>query len=160
MKEQVLQTIQKYGMIKPKDRIVVGVSGGPDSITLLDLLASMQEEWKLELYVAHMNHGIRKEASQDEAYVKAYCKQKKLPCFVKYIQVEQLAKARKISTETAGREERYTFFEEIAQKVGANRIATAHTANDNAETILMNLIRGTGISGLKGIEPVRGRKIY
>lgn len=160
MREQVLQTIKKYGMIKPKDSVVVGVSGGPDSITLLDLLASLQEEWKLGLYVAHINHGIRKEASHDEEYVKAYCKQKNIPCFVKHIQVEQIAEIRKISTETAGREERYAFFEEIAQKVGANCIATAHTANDNAETILMNLIRGTGISGLKGIEPVRGRKVY
>ena len=160
MKEQVLQTIAEYSMLKPKDSIIVGVSGGPDSITLLDLLVSLRQEWELQLYVCHINHGIRQEAKHDEEYVKAYCQKNGISCYVKHIQVAEIAKQKKISTETAGREERYAFFEEIAEKVGANHIATAHTANDNAETILMNLLRGTGISGLKGIEPIRdGRYI-
>ena len=132
MKEQVLQTIAEYSMLKPKDSIIVGVSGGPDSITLLDLLVSLRQEWELQLYVCHINHGIRQEAKHDEEYVKAYCQKNGISCYVKHIQVAEIAKQKKISTETAGREERYAFFEEIAEKVGANHIATAHTANDNA----------------------------
>lgn len=158
MEEQVLKTIVETGMIEKQDKIVVGVSGGPDSITLLDILVHLQEKWELRLFVAHINHGIRKEAGHDEEYVKAYCEKYNISCFVKHIQVEQIAQEKKISTETAGREERYAFFEEIYEKVGANKIATAHTASDNAETILMNLLRGTGISGLKGIEKIREGK--
>lgn len=158
MEEKVLQTIQNYHLIEKKDRIVVGVSGGPDSITLLNILLSFQEEMELQLFVAHINHGIRKEAIQDQKMVETFCQERNLPFFVKQVDIQKIAQEKKISTEAAGREERYRFFEEIYQEKRANRIATAHTANDNAETILMNIMRGTGISGLKGIEPIRDGK--
>lgn len=138
--------------------LLLGSPAGPDSITLLNLLETFKEKLNLTLFVCHINHGIRKESSQDEAYVKDFCEARKIPCFVKRIDAEKIAKEEKISTEEAGRNARYDFFEEILQKEKANRIATAHNANDNAETVLLNLLRGTGVSGLKGIEPIRDGK--
>ena len=105
-----------------------------------------------EMVVCHINHMIREEAVQDEEYVLEFCKKYNIECFVKRIEVEKIAKQEKIGTEEAGINARYEFFYEILEKKGANKIATAHTANDNAETVLMNIIRGSGTAGLKGIE--------
>ena len=107
------------------------------------------------MVVCHVNHMIREEAIQDEEYVLEFCKKYNIECFVKRIEVEKIAKQEKIGTEEAGRNARYEFFNEILEKTVANKIATAHTANDNAETVLMNIIRGTGTAGLKGIEAKR-----
>ena len=158
MKEKVLQTIQKYNLIEENDKMIVGVSGGPDSMALFNVLLELKQEniFHFDMVVCHVNHGIRKEADSDEAYVIDICKQNNIPFFVKKIKVEELAKEEKVGTEEMGRKERYSFFEEILHKTGANKIATAHTANDNAETVLMNIIRGCGTSGLKGIEAKRG----
>ena len=160
LEEKVLKTIKKYELIKNGDNIVVGVSGGPDSMTLLNTLLKIRNSSKIQfdITVAHVNHMIRKEADEETEYVKNYCKEKLLQCFVKKESVEQLAKKDKIGTEEAGRNLRYSFFDEVAKKVGANKIATAHNSNDNAETVLMNIIRGSGTSGLKGIEPIRDGK--
>lgn len=155
LKEEVVKTIQKYQLLKNGDTIVVGVSGGPDSTCLLHILVELQKEYSFQLHVAHINHGIRKEAGEDEEYVKNLCKNFKIPFNNKKEKVEEIAKKNKWSIEEAGREIRYAFFKEIANKTGANKIATAHTANDNAETVLMNLLRGSGTNGLKGIEPIR-----
>ena len=108
--------------------------------------------------MAHINHSIRKEADEETEYVREFCKKIGVEFFFKKIDVEQEAKKLKIGTEEAGRNIRYAFFEEVAKKVGANKIATAHNSNDNAETVLMNIIRGTSISGLKGIEKMRDNK--
>ena len=105
--------------------------------------------------VAHVNHGIRKEAIDDEEYVKKLCNKYKLKCCVKKVKVEELARKEKIGTEEAGRKIRYDFFEEIREKENAKKIATAHTKNDSVETTLFNLLRGSGLTGLKGITPVR-----
>lgn len=160
IKEKVLNTIKEYNLIKTGDTIVIGVSGGPDSMTLVSILQQMKKEKVIDcnLYVAHVNHNIRKEAMLDQEYVEHYCKQNNLTCFSKQIDVEKMAKQQKIGTEEAGRIARYAFFDEIEKKVQATKIATAHTANDNAETIMMNLLRGSGITGLKGIEPIRNTK--
>lgn len=160
LKEKVIDTIEKYKLIQNGDRIVVGVSGGPDSICLINILYEIQKEKNItfELYVCHINHMIREEASSDEEFVKNYCKSKQIPFFAKHVKVEELAKDLKIGTEEAGRKVRYDFFGEILEKVNANKIATAHTKNDNAETVLMNIIRGSGTSGLKGITPLRENK--
>ena len=161
MKEKVLKTIQKYNLIEEKDKLVVGVSGGPDSMALLNVLLEFEEEgtFIFDMVVCHINHGIREEADSDEAYVADFCKKKGIPFFAKKIKVEKLAKQEKIGTEEMGRKERYAFFEEILKQTGANKIATAHTANDNAETVLMNILRGSGTSGLKGIEAKRDHLI-
>lgn len=159
LEKKVLNTIQKYELIKYGDNIVVGVSGGPDSMTLLNVLCSLKETLQIHLFVAHINHQIRKEAKQDEEYVKDFCAAHQIPFFVLEKDVMQLAKEQKIGTEEAGRKVRYDFFEEICKKVNASKIATAHTANDQAETILMNLMRGSGTNGLKGMEVKRGKYI-
>lgn len=154
MEEKILKTIKKYNLIKDGDKIVVGVSGGPDSITLLDLLLKLKNQniIKFDIVVCHINHMIREEATSDEGYVKEYCNKHNIECFVKRAEVEEIAKQNKMGTEETGRKIRYDFFYEILEKTKSNKIATAHNANDNAETVLMNIIRGCGTSGLKGIE--------
>lgn len=159
MKNKVIETIKKYGLIQPKDKIVLGVSGGPDSITMLDILRQIQEEFDFEIVVAHINHMIRKEAIQDEEYVKKYCEKNSIEFFVKRIDVMSVANNRKIGTEEAGRFVRYEFFDEILKQTESNKIAIAHNKNDKVETIIMHLLRGSGLSGLKGIEPIRGNII-
>lgn len=159
-KQKVLDTIQKYHLIKDGDSIVIGVSGGPDSMALLNMLNELKEVLNIEICVAHINHMIRKEADEETVYVQDFCKKIGVECYIKRSDVQGESKKLKISTELAGRNIRYAFFEEVAKKVDANKIATAHNANDNAETVLMNLLRGSGTSGLKGIEKMReGRYI-
>ncbi len=157
--EKVEKTIEKFNMINEGDRIVVGVSGGPDSMTLLNILLKLKEKYKITVYVAHINHMIRENAKLDEEYVKTFCKNNNIEFFVKKEKVSELAQKEKKSVEEKGREIRYSFFEEILNKTESNKIAIAHNMNDNCETVLMNLIRGTGISGLKGIEPKREKYI-
>ena len=156
--DKILETISKYNMIKSGEKVVVAVSGGPDSMALLNALINLKEKLQCELIVAHVNHMIRSVADSETEYVKEFCKSKGIECFVKKIDVISLANEQKIGTEEAGRNVRYEFFDEVFNKVNADKIAIAHNANDNAETVLMNVLRGTGISGLKGIEPVRDNK--
>lgn len=160
MKEKVIETIKKYNLIEENDKIVIGVSGGPDSISLLDILRQIKEEKLInfEIIVAHVNHQIREEAGEDEEYVISYCQKNNIKCFVKRIDVKKYANTNKIGTEEAGRAVRYEFFEEILKKENANKIAIAHNKNDKIETIIMNEIRGSGLAGLKGIEPKRVNK--
>ena len=158
LKEKVINTIKKYNLIDTGDKIVIGVSGGPDSMCLLHILNEIKNEFGFEIVVAHINHMIREEADEETKYVEDFCKKINVDCFVKKVDVIEKSNEEKIGTEEAGRKVRYVFFEEILNKVGANKIATAHNANDNAETVLMNIIRGTGTSGLKGIEPIRDNK--
>ena len=152
MLNKILNTINKYNLIQKGDKIVIGVSGGPDSMCLLDSLYCLKEKLGIEIFVAHINHMIREEADEETEYVKEYCKNKNIKCYVKKADVEKLAKEQKLGTEEMGRKIRYEFFNEVAQKENANKIATAHNLNDNVETVLMNILRGSGISGLKGIE--------
>ena len=159
MKNKVIETIKKYGLIQAKDKIVLGVSGGPDSITMLDILRQIQEEFDFEIVVAHINHMIRKEAIQDEEYVKKYCEKNNIKCFAKRIDVIDIANNKKIGTEEAGRLVRYEFFDEVLKQTGSNKIAIAHNKNDKVETIIMHVLRGSGLSGIKGIEPIRGNII-
>ena len=142
---------KQYNLIETKDKIVIGVSGGPDSMALLNVLLEIKEEKKIafDMVVCHINHMIRKEAIEDEEYVRQFCKQYKIACFVKRIDVAKLAKEQKTGTEEAGRKARYAFFNEILEQTSATKIATAHTANDNAETVFMNIIRGSGNRRLK-----------
>lgn len=142
---------------------MLGVSGGPDSIAMLHILYELEQEFQEDgisfcFSVAHINHMIRKEASEDEQFVKETCKKLGVKFFAKSIDVKDIAHTKKIGLEEAGRNERYAFFNEIAKKTGANKIAIAHNANDKAETIIMNLLRGTGLSGLKGMEPIKNGK--
>ena len=147
-------------LIKDGDKIVLGVSGGPDSMCMLDMMRELKEEKNIDfkIYVAHINHMIRKEAIDDEKYVQDYCKKYNIEFYVKRADVQKIANDKKIGTEEAGRKVRYAFFEEVLQKTGSNKIAIAHNKNDKIETIIMHLLRGRGLSGLKGIEPIRDNK--
>ncbi len=159
-KEQVLETIKKYNLIQQNDKIVCAVSGGPDSICMLDILRIIKEEKQInfDIIVCHINHLIREEATADEQYVKNYCQKYEIPFFVRRVDVKKNAENNKQGTEEAGRKVRYDFFEEIFQKENATKIAIAHNKNDKIETIIMNVFRGSGISGLRGIEPIRDNK--
>lgn len=161
-KENVLDTIIKYNMIQNGDKIVVGVSGGPDSISLINVLNEIRNDEKLDLkfdlIVAHINHNIRTEAKTDEEFVVQYCNSKKIRVYVLSANVEEISRTNKIGTEEAGRRIRYEFFEKVLKENNANKIATAHTANDNAETVLLNIMRGSGTRGLKGISAMRDNK--
>lgn len=162
MEEKILETIIKYKLIESGDGIVIGVSGGPDSMCLLNSLIEINKNPKIDLnfkiYVAHINHMIRKEADSETEYVKEFCKKNNIQCYIKKIDVLEIAKKEKIGTEEAGRNIRYSFFNEILKKTNSNKIAIAHNMNDKVETVLMNIIRGSGPSGLKGIEAKRDDK--
>ena len=159
MEEKILKTIKKYNLISNGDKIVVAVSGGPDSMCLLNILKNLRQKFNIELFVAHINHMIREEADSETEYVKNYCERNNIKCFIKRANVLEMAKEQKKGTEEMGRIVRYDFFEYVANEVSANKIAIAHTENDNAETILMNLMRGASLEGLKGIEPIREKYI-
>lgn len=156
--EEVLKTITKYNLIQSGDRIVLAVSGGPDSMFMLDILNKLKERLDFKIFVCHVNHLIRKEAVEDEKFVQDFCQKIGVECYTKRIDVKEFANNKKIGTEEAGRIVRYQFFEEILEKTNSNKIAIAHNKNDKVETIIMNLLRGTGMLGLKGIEPIRDNK--
>lgn len=141
-------------LLKPDDHVVVAVSGGADSMALLHLLLGLnrQEGWKLRLHVAHLNHQLRgAEAEQDAAFVQAVSDDLGLTCSIDVRDVAQAARERAAGVEEVGREERYAFLERVCLQVGAKIAATGHHADDNAETILQRILRGTGLRGLSGI---------
>jgi len=144
----VRKYINKNKLICPGQHIVVGVSGGADSMCLLHILKSLEKEYKLQLTVAHINHGMRLEAKEDAAFVQETCEKWKIPFQEHRCNIVQLAKEKKCSEEVIGRNERYMFFEQVRKEYKADKIAVAHTMNDQAETLLMRLIRGSGITGL------------
>lgn len=150
--------VKENNLINNGDRIIVGVSGGADSICLLNILANLREEFNLALFVVHVNHCLRQEADFEEQYVREFSEKISVEFYSEKFDISQIAKERKLSTEEAARNVRYEYFYKIADKVGANKIAVAHNLNDNVETILMNLIRGCGIDGLCGI-PKENKKI-
>ena len=152
LEENFLNTVKENNLIEAGDKIVVGVSGGPDSITLLECLNKYKNKLNYEIVVAHINHLIREDSTEDEEFVEKVCKKMNIPCYIKRAEILKIAKEEKKGTEEVGRAIRYNFFDEILKKEGANKIAIAHNMNDNAETMLMNLIRGCGLSGLEGIQ--------
>lgn len=156
IKKQVLETIIKYDLIESGDRIVLGVSGGPDSISMLVVLNELRKKLNFEIIVAHINHGIRENAKNDEKYVKEFCDKINTKFYVLHAKALEYAKEQKLGVEEAGRKIRYEFFNEILQKENANKIAIAHNKNDNAETMIMNVLRGSGTKGLRGIDPKQG----
>lgn len=158
IEEKFLNTIKEHNLINSGDKIVIGVSGGPDSITLLTCMNKYKDKLGCEIIVAHVNHLIRKDSTDDEKYVEKICENSQIKFYKKRIEILKLAEEQKKGTEEVGRIERYKFFDEVAKEEGANKIAIAHNMNDNAETMLLNLIRGTGMNGLEGIQPVEYKK--
>lgn len=151
--------IEENNLLKKGDKVLVGLSGGPDSVCLLHLLHTIKQKYSLEIGAAHINHMIRgEEALEDEKYAKNLCEKLGINFYSIRIEIEKIAKERGISTETAGRDERYAFFNKISNENGYTKIATAHNANDQAETIIMRMMRGTGLEGLGGIPVIRDGK--
>lgn len=154
--DKVYKFIKSNKMINKGERILVALSGGPDSICLLHILYKIMDKFGIKLYAAHLNHCIRgEEADKDEEYCRKFCENLGISFFSKKVDVELLAKTERISCEVSGRNARYNFFDEIKKEFGINKIAIAHNSNDQAETILLRLIRGAGIDGLCGIRAVR-----
>lgn len=152
---KVKETVQKFGMIRPGETVVAAVSGGPDSVALLSVLNDLAPEMGLKLIVAHVNHALRAEADMEEGFVRRLAGELGWPCESERIDVDALRRKSKTSLEDAARSARYDFLRETARRLGASKIALGHHSGDQAETVLINLIRGAGNDGLKGIVPVR-----
>ncbi len=156
MVKNVVEYMQKHHMLENGDSVIVGVSGGADSVCLLSVLADLRQSMKLTVVAAHINHMFRDTALRDEEYVQQLCEELDVPCEVKRTDVALLAKEQGISFEEAGRNVRYAFFEELMEKCDADKIAVAHNKGDCAETMLFHLFRGSSLKGLGGIRPVNG----
>ena len=179
MNDKVLSLIARNSMLSPGDRVIVGVSGGADSMALLHFLWMQREALEIYPIAVHINHGIRGAAADaDERYVSEWCRQREIPCFLARCDVPFLAKQYHLGEEECGRKLRYSFFSEVAEKISRGeplpevqtweqleerkissktvRIATAHTLSDTVETVLFHMTRGSGNAGLCGIPPVRG----
>ncbi|MBE9506642.1 MAG: tRNA lysidine(34) synthetase TilS [Chloroflexi bacterium] len=152
---QVRHTIENHALLSPGDGIVVGVSGGPDSLCLLHVLLSLRQEYDLRLHVAHLHHGARgAEADADAEFVAALAGEWGLPLTVEERDVPALAREHKLAFEEAARRVRYAFLARVAGEAGAGKIAVGHNADDQAETVLMHFLRGAGLAGLRGMLPV------
>ncbi|MDB0440431.1 tRNA lysidine(34) synthetase TilS [Clostridioides difficile] len=154
--DKVLSTINKHNLIQKGDKIVLGLSGGPDSVCLLHVLNRLKKDFNIEIYAAHLNHQIRGiEAQKDALYVSKLCEDMGIVFFVKSINVPKYCENEGLSLEEGARKLRYEMFYEIKDKIKANKIAIGHNLNDQAETVMMRIMRGTGLKGLKGIDYIR-----
>ena len=155
MLRELQRKIEEFHMIVPKDKVLVGVSGGADSVCLLLVLHALQKQLDFSIEVIHVEHGIRGEESKgDAAYVEALCKRYQIECHIIEVDVPAYCKQKGLGIEEAAREKRYQVFAEFAKKRGA-KIALAHHQEDNAETILFQLVRGSSLTGLCGMQPLR-----
>lgn len=155
--QQMEQEWSESCLIEKGDHIVAGISGGADSVCLLAVLHELMERWNLNVTAVHINHSIRKEtALRDADFVRKLCESWNIPCYVETFDVRKMAKIKGISVEEAGRIARYDTFEKIRKNLGADKIAVAHHMDDNAETILFQLVRGSGLRGIGGMEQRRG----
>lgn len=154
--DKVLSTINKHNLIQKGDKIVLGLSGGYDSVCLLHVLNRLKKDFNIEIYAAHLNHQIRGiEAQKDALYVSKLCEDMGIIFFVKSINVPKYCENEGLSLEEGARKLRYEMFYEIKDKIKANKIAIGHNLNDQAETVMMRIMRGTGLKGLKGIDYIR-----
>lgn len=157
--EQVEQFCLEHGLLHRGDRIVAACSGGPDSLALLVILWQLRRKYDLQIVAAHFEHGIRGAASKADAdFVQAFCQQRGIPVQLAAADVPQEAAAQGLSLETAARELRYRFLEQVRQTAGFDAIAVAHHADDQAETVLMRILRGTGTQGLAAMRPRSGKR--
>lgn len=153
----ILSAAARYSMLYPGDTVLVAVSGGPDSVAMLHALHTRRDEFGITLHIAHLNHCIRGEASDmDEEFVRALAGEWGIPATVERVDVPALRRALRAGEEEAARKARHDFLRRTAERVGAAKVALGHTSDDRAESVLMNVIRGTGIDGLGSIRPVSG----
>lgn len=160
MLNKVKQYIESNRMLRNKEKVVLGVSGGADSVCLFFVLLALRDIYQLELHVVHVNHMIRgEEADVDQDYVERICKENTIPFHLVKEDVKKYAKEQHLSEEEAGRNIRYQAFEQVREEYNCDVIAVAHNSNDCAETMLFQLVRGSGLTGLTGIPSVRDRII-
>lgn len=157
MIDKIKKYVEQQHMLAKGDSVVMGISGGADSVAMLLVFSALRKEYDLSLHAVHINHGIREEASLDADYVKELCESYGIPFYLFDADVEKMAKEQKKTVEEMGREYRYQCFYEVMERVGAKSLATAHHQGDQAETILFHMIRGTDLSGMAGIRPVSER---
>lgn len=151
---RVAAYINRHALLQTGDSVVVGVSGGPDSLCLAHVLLRLVPELRLRLHVAHLNHALRgAESDADAKYVSELARAWDLPCTVERVDVKAVAARRRLSLEEAARQARYAFLASTAQRIGAQRIAVGHHADDQAETVLMHFLRGSGVAGMRGMLP-------
>jgi len=158
LRKQIAGVIREYSLFNANDRVLLGVSGGPDSVALLSLIYNTNRTNPpySEIFIAHLNHSLRgRESDEDEQFVNTLSEKYEVRLITEKRDIREIARERKVSLEEAARDERYKFFESAAEKMGANVIAVGHNADDNAETILHRIVRGTGITGVSGIRPKR-----
>ena len=155
---KIMDYIKEYEMIQENDVVIAGVSGGADSVCLHFVLLEIQKKMPFQIRVVHVDHGIRKEAGRDAAFVEQLCRENKLSFYLERADVPALSKSSGLSVEEEGRRVRYQAFEKALGK-DTGKIAVAHNSNDRAETMLFHLFRGTGLRGMSGIRPVNGRVI-
>ncbi len=159
IRDRALDFVRKHDMLKQRERVVAGISGGADSMCLLGLLLEWRELLDLEIHAVHVNHGIRgKAADADEKFVEEFCRSRNVDFRAVHADIPSLARKSGQSEEEAGRNLRYEAFCETAVKLNCRKIAVAHNRSDNAETVIFNMLRGSGPAGLKGILPVRKMK--
>lgn len=158
--EKVIKKIKDRNLVEKNDRIVLGCSGGPDSIFLLEVFLKIKEEFNLTLALVHINHLFRgSESDRDENFVRELGEKFGIQVFVKRKSMENMAKEEKITLEEAGREIRYSFFDEVLEKINGNKVALAHNLDDQIETFLFRMIRGSSLEGLEGISEKRDKYI-
>jgi len=154
LEQRVLHFIQEHHLVSSQSRLLVAVSGGPDSVCLLHILVKLKEELGIRLHVAHLNHQLRgAESKADAQYVSNLARRLGIPATIEQRDVKAYQKDKHISLEEAAREVRYTFLAQVAEAIGASQVAVGHTMDDHIETILMHLVRGTGTRGLRGLQP-------
>jgi len=152
--KRVLNFIRRHRLISEGEKIVVAVSGGPDSLCLLDILVKLRNELGISLHIAHLDHGLRGEDSAADArYVARFARRLGIPATIEARDVRNYQARNRLSLEEAAREVRYAFFGEVATAAGARRVAVGHTADDHVETVLMHLLRGSGTRGMRGLSP-------
>jgi len=157
--DKVRHTIKKYNMLQRHERVLVGLSGGTDSVVLLHALLMLKKEYSPDIYIAHLDHGFRgEESAKDREFCKDLAEELGLEIACEEIDVPRIAREKGISPEEAARFERYAFFKRVAKTKSLKKIAVAHTRDDQAETVLMRIIRGAGMAGLAGISPLRDMK--
>jgi tRNA(Ile)-lysidine synthase len=159
LSSKVIRTIERYGMLRPGDRVLVGLSGGADSVALTELLVELKPRLGVALVLAHLDHGLRAEAEEDESFCRSLAERLSLPFVSERIDVAGRARESKRSIEAEGRSARYQFLETQALRFGAQRIAVGHTLDDQAETFLLRLFRGSGGRGLGSIHPVKDGRV-
>jgi tRNA(Ile)-lysidine synthase len=153
--QRVLRFIRGHNLVRGNELLVVGVSGGPDSVCLLHILASLRNTLGIKLHIAHLNHMLRgTESNGDADYVSALAHKLEIAATIERREVKAYQKKHRLSVEEAAREVRYAFFSEVARSLSADTVAVGHTADDQIETILMHLVRGTGLAGLRGMQPL------